>query len=261
MFFALWGQVFLLTRSSMSDLPEMPYETLEAREDGAPYFFSCEHAGRAVPAGFDVEDFGHDRIDSHNGWDPGAGHLTRGLADRLGSGAILGRWTRLLVDLNRSPADRELIRRSVEGLPVPANLELTPLERSRRLRLFFDPFHRVFDLELDRVRSTCGGVVLVSVHSFTPVLEGRRRPMEFGLLFDRHPEYVADLGRFLQRAGHSVAYNAPYSGRDGKMYSAIRHGRRNRVPHYEIEVRNDLLFEDGAAIERLLAEGLESSLR
>jgi predicted N-formylglutamate amidohydrolase len=238
---------------------ETPHETIEPRSAGAPYFFSCEHAGREVPPGHDEDGFGPEWLDSHHGWDPGAADLARGLARRFEGGGILARWTRLLIDLNRSPADAELIRRSIAGRALPANRDLTPREKNRRLDRYHTPFHRAFHRELSRARQSCPEVVLVSVHSFTPRLAGRRRPMEFGLLFNGYQERVADVGRLLLRAGRSVAYNAPYSGRDGKMYSAGLHGHRLRIPHFEIEVRNDLLLDDRAAIEMLLAGILADS--
>jgi predicted N-formylglutamate amidohydrolase len=54
--------------------------------------------------------------------------------------------------------------------------------------------------------------------------------------------------------------NAPYSGRDGLIYSAQRHGRAHELVYLELEVRQDLIDspEKALATGRRIARALAS---
>ena len=41
--------------------------------------------------------------------------------------------------------------------------------------------------------------------------------------------------------------NAPYSGKDGLIYSAARHGNAAGIPYLEIELRQDLIASERSA--------------
>ncbi len=50
--------------------------------------------------------------------------------------------------------------------------------------------------------------------------------------------------------GFAVELNAPYSGFDGLIYSARRHGLEHGIEYLELEVRQDLI-DTPAAAERV----------
>ena len=100
---------------------------------------------------------------------------------------------------------------------------------------------------------------LCSVHSFTPLYLGRTRPMEVGVLFDVHHEHAWRLEGALAEQGFESALNAPYSGLDGLIYSAQRHGRTHDLPYLELEVRQDLI--DSAEKAQAIAPRLSAALR
>ena len=78
----------------------------EAHNETAPakLLFLCDHASNEVPP--ELENLGLDRDDftRHIAYDIGAAKLTRALADLAAAPAILARWSRLVVDLNRGAA-------------------------------------------------------------------------------------------------------------------------------------------------------------
>src|SRR5690606_11933485 len=85
-----------------------PFELVNA--DGSPRFLIvCDHASNALPEeygalGLDAEEFGR-----HIAYDIGAGAVARLLGDYLGCPAVLARFSRLLIDLNRAADDPTLV--------------------------------------------------------------------------------------------------------------------------------------------------------
>jgi hypothetical protein len=85
--------------------------------------------------------------------------------------------------------------------------------------------------------------VLVSIHSFTPIWRGSRRPWHFGVLWDRDGRLAHPLLAELRNIDGVVAGdNEPYSGslENDCLY---RHGTMRGIPHVLIEVRQDLMTE------------------
>ncbi len=207
---------------------------------------TCEHATNRLP--FMTRTRGSLRaiMDSHWGWDIGAWELTRELARRLRAGAIGGRWSRLLIDLNRRVNDPTLVRLTAGSVPLPWNEGLDVDEIERRVLAYHMPYH----LEVDRLilRRLVRSVhpVLLAIHTFTPEFNGRLRRFEVGILYEHHRVPAHRLGRALRQEGLSVRYNQPYSGMEGMMYAVDRHGTHHRLPCLELEVNQKLLDRAGA---------------
>lgn len=224
-----------------------------------PVVLTCEHATNRLPPPLRARPGDHDLLASHWGWDIGAWDLTRDLARRLRTGAIGGAWSRLVIDLNRRVDEDTLIRRTVEGRPVPWNRRVTPAEIERRMLAYHAPYH----LEIDRqiLRRSVRGVrpLLFAVHTFTPVWNGRARGFEIGVLYERWGGLARKFTAVLREHGLAVRYNQPYSGKLGLMYSADRHGTHHRLPCLELEV-NQGLFDDPKNVPRIgkaVAAGIE----
>lgn len=138
---------------------------------------SCEHAGNRVPKAY-RRLFEHDPavLETHRGYDIGALELTHTISEHLEVKPYTHPVTRLLVDLNRSLHN-----------PSAFSEYVHPLDKKQRqvlIRDFYEP-HRseVESLISDLIRS--GHYVLhLSVHTFTPKLNGNLRRADVGLLFD-----------------------------------------------------------------------------
>jgi predicted N-formylglutamate amidohydrolase len=89
--------------------------------------------------------------------------------------------------------------------------------------------------------------LLLSIHTFTPELNGRQRPFDVGVLFDAHDDLAHALAADVTAAGFAVRMNEPYSGLDGLIFSARRHGRRHGTRYLELEINNRLLRRDDEA--------------
>ncbi len=200
------------------------------------WLFTCEHASRRLPAGYTASQADNSLLSAHWGWDIGAADLTRALCRSLGGGAVFSNFTRLLCDPNREPGDPTMFLEDTDDGAPSFNAALDGAERDRRLRRYFHPFHEAIS-RFARQRPR----LLLSIHSFTPSFRGRARRMEAGVLFDRHDELAHRFALALAGEGLVTALNEPYSGKDGLIYSAARHGNEAGVPYLELELRQDLI--------------------
>jgi len=219
----------------------LPFRILDATP-AAPLLLTCEHASCAVPLEYDGLGLDEDELCEHIGWDIGAGRLTELLAADLGAPAVLGGVSRLVIDVNRDLADHDLIVEDAHGVPIPGNRALDGDERRRRIRDFHEPYHDAIDGLARRLKPR----LLLSIHSFTPELNGRPRRFDVGVLFDTFAAEAERFGDALSAGGLEVRYNQPYSGLDGLIYSARRHGRTHGITYLELEVNNALLRSEAA---------------
>ena len=229
---------------------DMGNEGFEIHGEGrtGPMVITCEHASNALPPPLSASASDRAWLETHWGHDIGAASVARRLADRSGSVAVLATFSRLVCDPNRDPGNPTWIRTEIEGQPLSFNQGLDAAERTRREQLYQRPYHAAID-GLLRARTPAGGdVLLFSVHSFTPEYQGEDRSMELGLLFDRYAPIAARFEGYLRDEGFATALNAPYSGMDGMIFAAQRHGVEHNVVYLELEIRQDLLVDESSAL-------------
>ena len=145
---------------------------------GFPVVLTCEHAAYTLPGRYGTLGLAADDLRRHIGWDIGAWAVVRALLQHVDSAAVSFAYSRLLIDCNRAPSDHDLILPESDGTPVPGNRRLTDAERQRRVREFYDPYHAAVD-RIVRDRADASRLLL-SVHSFTPTLDGKERPFRRG---------------------------------------------------------------------------------
>jgi predicted N-formylglutamate amidohydrolase len=225
----------------------------------APLFL-CDHAARALPPGYGSLGLEPALFETHIAYDIGAAEVTRALAAAFGAPALLGAWSRLLIDLNRGPDDPTLVMKLSDGSIIPGNRTVDDAERARRIAQFHAPYHRAIAEEIARL----GRPAIVSLHSFTPVWKGEQRRWEVGVLWDQDGRLAKPLMTRLAEAGFIVGDNEPYSGAlDGDTLN--RHGTQTGLPHVLIEMRQDLIGDAAAArdfaarLEPILASALADS--
>ncbi|MGH6761289.1 MAG: N-formylglutamate amidohydrolase [Phyllobacterium sp.] len=220
----------------------------------------ADHARRDLPEAYGSLGLPAAQFDRHIAYDIGVEALTRRLAEILDVPAVMGGFSRLLIDPNRGEDDPTLIMRLSDGAVVPGNNPLDEAERRKRLKLYYRPFHEAVSQKLKHVEAACGKPPLViSIHSFTPFWKSWERPWHAGILWDSDPRAVAPLLEALRAdPGLFVGDNEPYDGalRNDTMF---RHCVTPGYAHALIEVRQDLIGED-AGVEgwaRRLAPILE----
>ena len=95
---------------------------------------------------------------------------------------------------------------------------------------------------------------LVSLHSFTPSMDGFARPWRFGVLHLGDSAFSrAALAVLRSELGEAVGDNQPYA-MDGIDYTIPHHAKASGLDYLELEVRQDLLgtASDQAEIAGLL---------
>jgi len=198
---------------------------------------------------------------SHIAYDIGAGEVATRLAEAYGATAVLARWSRLLIDLNRGPDDPTLVMKLSDGRIVPGNRHIDAAEQARRLQRYYAPYHAAIRAEIAQARAAGHVPVIVSVHSFTPSWKGRPRPWEVGVLWDRDSRLASPLITAIARDGLVVGDNEPYSG-ELENDCLFMHATMNGLPHVLIEIRQDLIatpdcaWRFAARLKPLLDEAL-----
>jgi len=201
-----------------------------------------DHAGRAIPQSLGTLGLGPAALARHIAWDIGIGDVTRSLAKRLDAPAVLAGYSRLVIDCNRKLGDPTSMPQESDGVVVPGNRGLTPVDRARRVAALFTPYHAAVARVIEGRRRAGLVPAIVSMHSFTPVMKGFERPWHIGILWNRDPRLPVSLMKRLAAEGDiCVGDNEPYTGRDEHGHSIYVHGEHLGLPHVLIEVRQDLI--------------------
>jgi len=207
----------------------------------------CDHASNIVPASVNNGSLGlpPEEMARHIAHDIGAEGVARRLAERLGAPVIVSRFSRLVIDPNRGEDDPTLVMRLYDGTVIEANRHVDAAEIEHRLATCYRPYHAAIDALL----ASRAAPILVSIHSFTPRLNGRAPwPWQIGVLHASDTRLSTPLlARLRSEPDLVVGDNQPYSGAlqgDSMDRHALSCGR----PHILIEIRNDLI---GAAADQI----------
>ena len=218
----------------------------------APILLICDHAGRLIPCRLGDLGLPPEEFERHIAWDIGAAGLARRLADALGAQLILQAYSRLVADCNRDPGEPAIAPEISDGAPIPGNLALAPEALAARIAEIHAPYHAAIGAALDLKGPDA---LVVSVHSFTPVMQGFQRPWHVGVLHSHDSPASARLLAALQaQDGLVVGDNQPYA-MDGIDYTIPRHAKARGLDYLELEVRQDLIAHEAGqgAMAALLA--------
>ena len=181
---------------------------------------TCEHGGNTIPIAYKALFQDQELLDSHRGFDTGALSMARALAKAFSAPLVSATISRLLVDLNRSIGNPSLHDKAIHGLPAE--------KREQILWRFYQPYRTKVEQLIRQAIAEYGQVIHISTHSFTPVLDGKERQADIGLLYDpiraaelklcRH--WQADLKTYQPEL--IVRRNYPYAGKGDGLTSWLR---------------------------------------
>ncbi|HAV65568.1 MAG TPA: N-formylglutamate amidohydrolase [Verrucomicrobiales bacterium] len=224
--------------------------------------FSCEHASNRIPAKHRAvaEDAGR-VLGTHRGHDPGTLELGRRLARKFRAPLFVGKWSRLLIELNRS--------RHHPRLWSEFSRQLAGSEKQSLIDDYYLPYRDAVESEIRRLESSGGPVLHVSLHSFTPVLDGVVRNADLGLLYDPARAAERDLCGRWQVAlrelapGLGVRRNYPYRGvADGFTTHLRRRFTANEYLGIELELNQRFVGARGwRDLQRVIADSLARLLK
>ncbi|MDB5460782.1 MAG: N-formylglutamate amidohydrolase [Caulobacteraceae bacterium] len=225
------------------------------RSGSSPFVLVGDHAGRAIPRRLGDLGLAPEAMELHIAWDIGISGLGARLAARLDACFVEQAYSRLVLDCNRKPGAPDCAPAVSDGWAVPGNAHLSPADLAARRREIYAPYQAAIaeGLEARAARPA----FLVSLHSFTPAMQGFARPWRVGVLHAHDsPLSLRMLDLLRAELGDLAGDNQPYA-MDGTDNTVPLHAPR-AADYLELEVRQDLLAdpagqdEMAALIGRLL---------
>ena len=230
-------------------------ETLLAPDEPPPYIILnsdailpvllvCDHASNSFPRSLGTMGLDYLNRVSHIALDIGAGAVAESLADNLGATAVLCQYSRLIVDCNRNLIDDSAFLKYSDGVNVPGNHDLQESEKEKRASEIYWPYHNSIKDQIVRLKKHGIDPVVISIHSFTPVINGNDREWEIGVLWDKDPVTAEIFLTRLVEAGYLVGDNKPYSGKDPEDFTIDFHAESTGLQHVGIEICQNLINND-----------------
>jgi predicted N-formylglutamate amidohydrolase len=223
------------------------------------FLITCEHGGNRIPAPYRAL-FKTRRalLDSHCGYDPGALAMARALARSVAAPLVSSTVSRLLVDLNRSPGHARLFSAATRGAPAAVREDIVVQH--------YIPYRAQVERLVRRAVARGRRVIHISSHSFTPVLNDKRRNADVGLLYHPGRSGEAELCFHWKAALAAVApelnvrRNYPYAGKGDGLTAYLRTEFTPGVyVGVELEVNQSIVFAAGrrwAALRKVLTNSL-----
>ena len=224
---------------------------------------ACDHASRTIPRSLGTLGLEERYLDDHIAWDIGAAEVARMLCRRLGGVAVLGNYSRLVIDLNRQLDDSTAIPAISDGVLIPGNLGPWGIATHATHPELFMPYHEALHGEIMSLTTADHAPAMVNIHSFTPRQHGLDRPWDAGVLWDADARLALPLiARLRSRGDLFIGDNEPYSGRHPADYTADHHAERLGLACAGVEIRQDLVADPGgqAAWADRLAQALDAVL-
>jgi predicted N-formylglutamate amidohydrolase len=216
----------------------------------SPFLLTSDHFGRAIPRKLGDLGLPASELTRHIAWDIGIAGVARALSKQLDAHLIAQAYSRLVIDCNRPLDAPGSIPRISEATIIPGNEGLTREAAESRRRQVFDPYHRRIADVIDRRLREGMPTVLVSLHSFTPVYAGIKRPWHVGTLYHRDSRLPPLLLKALRAQGDLVVGdNEPYAVSDETDYTIPVHGEARGLMNTGIEIRQDLISEQAGEAE------------
>jgi predicted N-formylglutamate amidohydrolase len=213
----------------------------------------CDHASNCVPESLKNLGLARKVLQKHIAWDPGTETIGRYMQKALGTPLVLASYSRLVVDLNRGHDNDECMRDTSDGVKIPGNKGLSKAQGKRRLDEIFWPYHDAVDAEIERFLRKGTIPLLMSIHSFTPVMKGFKRPWHIGVMWNRERAIAKKLVALLRKNNPklTIGENKPYSLKDAGLGkdSIRRHAGKYKIPHIVLEFRQDLVGTKAGALK------------
>lgn len=208
---------------------------------------TCEHAGNLIPETYkSLFEDGAEILESHRGYDPGALDLynsLKGLADFKKN----HKYSRLLIEVNRSLHHQALFSEFTGNLPVDKRKEI--------IKNYYLPYRTQVINSIGGLIEKGEKVIHLSIHSFTPQLNGEIRNVDIGLLYDpsrkEEKNFCEAFKHKLQESDESLKlrFNYPYRGIADGFTTALRKIYPKHYVGVEIEVNQKFSISNKMAPE------------
>ena len=216
---------------------------------------TCEHGGNKIPYAYKKHFNNNVVLKTHRGYDLGALDLFQHL-EPLSDASYFSTTSRLLVELNRSLFSKQLFSEFSNGL--------SKNEKSEILNTYYFPYRTEVEYKIAEYIKGEQQVLHLSIHSFTPNLNGDKRKADIGLLYDsrnkKEQEFCKQLKTELlqQNPNLNVRFNYPYLGKADGFTTFLRKQFPTNYLGIEIEVNQTFALEN--SMDSILKQTISNPL-
>ena len=211
---------------------------------------TCEHGGNQIPDKYaGIFESKAAQLATHEGYDIGALDLFNTLAP-LADKTFYSETSRLLVELNRSLNHPKLFS--------DVTRELDEKAKTAILKAYYHPYREEVEHLIHDFVMADRQVLHVSVHSFTPELNGELREADLGFLYDPKRKTEQAISRHWKQELQSqhkdllVRFNYPYLGiADGFPTYLRRKFNADQYIGIELEVNQKFPLGNGDEWEKV----------
>ncbi|WP_431137046.1 N-formylglutamate amidohydrolase [Psychroserpens mesophilus] len=218
---------------------------------------TCEHGGNDIPKPYEYL-FKKEKhvLKTHQGFDLGALDIFEYLKP-LSVYSKSSKTSRLLIELNRSRYHPKLFSIYTKRLDLE--------EKGAIITNYYHPYRNEVESEIAKLILNNENVVHLSIHSFTPHLNGIERHCDIGLLYDSRKRSEKEFSAFLktqiktENSGLNVRFNYPYLGKADGFTSYLRQRFTQNYIGIEIEVNQK--FSKSNVMDSILKHTLYSAIQ
>lgn len=182
---------------------------------------SCEHAVNYVPPTYQHLFANHTPIlSSHRAYDLGAIDIATQLQKNLHCDVIQADVTKLLVDCNHSMHHSLCFSKFTKKLPIS--------DKKNLIEQHYLPFQQRLGSRIADHIAEHKQVLHISIHSFSPILDGFIQNASIGVLYDSHRHGEKEVARLInslllqETVPYRVRLNYPFSGSKDHVLNQFR---------------------------------------
>lgn len=227
----------------------------------SPYIFICDHGNNAIPIALAKLGLDDENLRKHIAYDLGALQVATLLAKRFNAPLIWQNYSRLVVDCNRQLDHPQLIPLLSDHIMIPGNKGFLEKDYRRRVSAIFLPYHdqirQIIEARCDRNLET----TLISIHSFTPIMDNYERPWHIGVLSAEDKRLANPIIAYLKnKTDYTIGENQPYEI-DSKDYTIPEHAIKRSLLNVLIEIRQDLIdtIESQELWSKIISDALSTA--
>ncbi|MDX1585628.1 MAG: N-formylglutamate amidohydrolase [Balneolaceae bacterium] len=222
---------------------------------------TCEHSDNKVPPQYQyLFERNSDVLETHRGYDIGALELTRTINRNVKSEAYAHEFSRLLVDLNRSIGNPSAFSEFMD--------EVDKDTRRSIVKEYYLPYRQKIKDFMSKLIERGEAILHLSVHTFTPQMDGVERDVDIGLLYDpkrdQEKRFCWEWRRQLEKLMPDLKYrmNHPYPGTmDGFSTSIRKELGQDDYWGIELEVNQRFAISDDTKRWQQLQDNIAKSLK
>ncbi|WBL24096.1 N-formylglutamate amidohydrolase [Zunongwangia sp. HGR-M22] len=198
---------------------------------------SCEHASNVLPQKFAYLKNDQDLVwTTHRAYDPGAFRLFQELLE-ISDFSFTYKFSRLLIEPNRSLHHPNLFSEYSKSLAKQEKRDL--------INLYYLTYRNKVEKCISELIKVGEQVVHISVHSFTPILNGIERNTDLGLLYDpsrKAEKKFAQIWKLnlAKELDIKIRFNYPYLGKADGFTTYLRRKFPKNYIGIELEVNQKL---------------------